>query len=100
MEFLTENIGTIAIIAIALFVVIGLIKRTLWLCIVGVVIAAFLGISQPGIIDPAVEFVSSFFGGAVDPMKDKDYIDMVGEDNFTTPNNRFDDISENENNDK
>lgn len=95
MEFITENIGMIAIIAIVGLIVIGLIKRVAWLCIAGAIIAVFLGVSQPSITEPVAEFVSSFFDGAIDPMKDEDYVDMVGEDNFTTPNNRFDDLGDN-----
>lgn len=82
---------TLLMIIGGVLLVVGLIKKLMWLCIVGGVIAAILGFTQPDVMKDMTESVSSFFGGSVDPMKDEDYEDMIGED-AQIPNQGFGDI--------
>ena len=92
----TESLFTIVLAIAVICIVLGLIKRTFWLCVVAGVLAAILGFSQPEVIANVQESVFSFFDGAIDPMKDDDYMDMVGEEN-TIPNKGFGDIGMDDN---
>jgi hypothetical protein len=94
MEYMTAEIFTlIAIAAIVAFLIIGFIKKTAWMCIIAVVIAIFLGVTNPDFIADAKETIVSVFDGGIAPLEDDDYSDMIGEEvDERDPNHNFGDI--------
>ena len=80
-----ESLFTLLIIAAVVLLVVGLAKRVVWLCTMSAVLGLALFLSNPTVGAEISSAVSSFFGGAVDPMKDNDYSDMVG-DAIDSPN--------------
>lgn len=82
--------GIVVLIAF-IFLVIGLIKRTFGMCMIALILAVFLGVTQPEVVEEIASSIVSMFDGAIDPMRDEDYVDMVG-NNGTLPNQGFGDI--------
>lgn len=77
------NQDTMTIIIVGVVVValaIGLLKKTLWLCIVAIILAGGLMITQPNNLDAIKDSVSSFFDGAIDPFKTEDEIHDAGDE--------------------
>lgn len=84
-------IGLAMCIAVV-FIVIGLIKKTLSMCIIAFVIAAILGVTTPESVTVIKDKIISVFDGAIEPFKDNDYSDLIGEDIFNNQGNSFEDI--------
>ena len=61
-------------------IIVGLLKKTLWICIMGLVLGATFILTQPYAVDAMKDGVNNVFDGAIDPMKDNDYSDMIGQD--------------------
>lgn len=79
-EFLTpETLTYIAIGIIVIGVIIGLVKKLLWIIVVSLVIGGSTLISQPVVAEPVKEFISDTFGGMFEPLKDNDYEDIKNE---------------------
>ena len=87
-----EEIAILIFVVIAIIaIVIGLIKKTLWLCIVGAIIAALFFILQPENLKTAATQITAVFDGSVDPLKRDDDFDVILEEN-SAANDRFDDL--------
>lgn len=94
----------LAMCVAVVFIVIGVIKKTLSMCIIAFVIAAFLGITTPDSVTAIKDKIVSVFDGAIEPFKDEDYSDLIGDDIFNNLGDNFEDIGKendkSENNDK
>ena len=89
-------IGIIAIVAI-IFIIIGLIKKTLWICIVATIIAAFLGISSPESISQFKDNIVSTFNQVIEPLKDGDYSNIINDDVIDKIGQELGDINKEQN---
>ena len=113
--FLTQTTGSasnnetllgIVLIVSVIILIVGFLKRTMWICVCAAIIAGFIGITQPQCVDWLKTTVTSVIDGGIEPLKDEDYVDMVGEDNFNNHYSGFENIGkddidkENDNNDK
>jgi hypothetical protein len=77
MELLSpETLTIIGIVAVVIFLIIGFIKRTMWLIIVAVIIGGGTFISQPETVETIKEVISDIAGGVFEPLEDEDYSDM------------------------
>jgi hypothetical protein len=87
-----DSITTILIALVVIILVIGLVKKVLWLCVVAAIIGCGLFVMEPNTLDNISSSVSSFFGGAISPFEDNDYSDLINDDVETTPNKTYEDI--------
>ena len=71
----------IGIAAVIGFLVFGLLKRTMWMCVLAVIIAGALFITQPTVMEGIKESVVEFFDGAISPLENEDYSDLVDDEN-------------------
>jgi hypothetical protein len=71
-------IGVAAVIG---FLVFGLLKRTMWMCVLSLIIAGTLFITQPTVMENIKESVVEFFDGAINPLENEDYSDLVEDEN-------------------
>jgi hypothetical protein len=85
---------TILVGIVIVMLIVGLIKKTLWICIVSVAIGGFLYFTEPTLIKDVSSTVSSFFSGAVNPFQDNDYSDLIDDDVETTPNKTYENLGE------
>ena len=85
---------TILIILVVIFLVVGLLKKLLWLCIVAALIGSGIMLVQPETMEEISEVVSSWLGGSIDPLKDNDYSDLIDADTATTPNKTYGELGE------
>jgi hypothetical protein len=68
------------VIAVAIiFLVIGLMKRTVWLCVVAAILAIGVGLTQPDVVEKISTSITSLFDGAIEPMEDEDYLDLISD---------------------
>ena len=68
-----------ACIAVAIVLLImGLIKKVLWMCVVPIIVFVAMFVLQPKFLEPAKEFVIEKTGGAVDKV-DGNYEDFLEE---------------------
>ena len=79
MNVSSDILITIAIIAIIVFFIIGLMKKTLWMCVVAAIIAGICFFTQPDRLESFKNTVTSVFDGGVEPLKDTRYDDIVNE---------------------
>ena len=86
MNFSSDILITIAIVAIVVLLVIGLIKKTLWMCIIAAVIAAVCFVTQPGKLADFKESVVDMFDGSIEPLKGDDYSDIIDDLDTVTQN--------------
>ena len=67
-----------ACIAVAVvLLVMGLIKKVLWMCVVPLIVFAALFVLQPKFVDKAKDAVLEKTEEAVDPFADDDYQDVL-----------------------
>ena len=68
-----------ACVAVAIvLLVMGLIKKVLWMCVIPIILFAALFVLQPKFLEPAKDFVVEKTGGAVDQI-DGNYEDILEE---------------------
>lgn len=85
----------IGIAAVIGFMIFGLLKRTMWMCVLSIIIAGALFITQPAVLDGIKDTVVSVFDDAVSPLGNGDYVsDMVEDENGNqaSPNEGFENI--------
>ena len=76
----TETFTTIIIALAVIALVWGLLKRTVWLCVVSLVLGGFLTITRPETWETITSSVTQFFDGAIDPFKTEDKIHDAADD--------------------
>ena len=87
----TDMWAIILVIAIVLFLAVGLIKKTLWMCITAIILSIILGISHPTQLEEVKDAIVSFFDRGIEPLKDDDYSDMTESGDLTPTNSEFED---------
>lgn len=75
----SQPIMIAAIAIIVIFLVVGFIKKALWMIIFAVVIGAGLFFLQPDKINNAKDTMSEMLDSSMDPLADEDYQDVADE---------------------
>ena len=90
---MSETWIVIASIVIALFFVLGLFKKKLWMWVIAGVIAVGILIAQPKQLKNMKDSVVEFFNEAIDPLKDNNYEEEAKEldDELDNIDNKLDD---------
>jgi cell division protein FtsW (lipid II flippase) len=88
---LMSIIIVIAAIALVVFLVVGLIKKTFWMCAVAGVILLLFGFTQPDKLIEIKESIVEIIDTAIDPLSDDNYAD-IGEEAGIVDKDEMDEI--------